>query len=119
ESFPSSHPSVIVAYAPSAPKRLSAAHRLPAPADEILSTTPRAGYAFFTGTSLAAAHLSGVIALLLERAPSLDACRVADSLAATVSRGGDEGSVSACVAREGVSRARVCGPAADQRLADF
>ena len=42
-----------------------------APGSGILTTTPHGSYDFLTGTSLAAAHVSGVVALLLERDPNL------------------------------------------------
>ncbi len=42
-----------------------------APGDDIITPVPDGGYDFLSGSSLAAAHVSGVIALLLERAPDL------------------------------------------------
>ena len=109
-SFPASHPSVIVARSSSGPAEGPSSYRLPAPADEILSTTPGAGYAFFSGTSLAAAHVSGVIALLLERAPSIGARRIAEVLTHTSVHDGDSVSVNACYALEEVMDVRACGP---------
>ncbi len=44
---------------------------LPAPAIDVLTTTVGGGYDFFSGASVAAAHVSGVAALLLERSPDL------------------------------------------------
>ena len=44
---------------------------LAAPGIEILTTAPRESYDFLSGSSLAAAHVSGVIALLLEHRPRL------------------------------------------------
>ncbi len=44
---------------------------LGAPAVDILTTVPRGSYDFFSGSSLAAAQVSGVAALLLERNPKL------------------------------------------------
>ena len=44
---------------------------LAAPGVEILTTAPPHAYAFLSGTSLAAAHVSGVVALLLEREPRM------------------------------------------------
>ncbi|HVS13159.1 MAG TPA: S8 family serine peptidase [Thermoanaerobaculia bacterium] len=49
------------------PQRPAAAGAaLAAPGVEVLSTVPGGGFDFFTGPSLAAAHLTGVLALLLE-----------------------------------------------------
>lgn len=47
-----------------------------APGNEILTTLPHDGYSFMTGSSFAAAHVSGVIALLLERQPRLNSRQV-------------------------------------------
>jgi TPR repeat protein len=43
-----------------------------APGVDILGPSPQNSYQLSTGTSVAAAHVSGVVALLLERRPSLD-----------------------------------------------
>ncbi len=42
-----------------------------APGMDILTTVPSGGYDFLSGSSLAAAHVSGIVALLLERDPKL------------------------------------------------
>jgi subtilisin family serine protease len=42
-----------------------------APGVEILTTVPKEGYDFVSGSSLAAAHVSGIVALLLELKPDL------------------------------------------------
>jgi subtilisin family serine protease len=41
-----------------------------APGDRVLTTTPNASWGFASGNSFAAAHVSGIAALLLEAAPS-------------------------------------------------
>lgn len=51
---------------------------LAAPGSEILTLLPRSGYDFRSGSSMAAAQVSGVAALLLERDPGLTPARVAD-----------------------------------------
>ncbi|MGH7725877.1 MAG: choice-of-anchor D domain-containing protein [Candidatus Eiseniibacteriota bacterium] len=45
---------------------------LAAPGEGILSTVPGAGYATFNGTSMAAPHVSGALALMLGRFPAMD-----------------------------------------------
>jgi len=45
---------------------------LAAPGSEILSTTPNSTYSVFSGTSMAAPHVTGVAALLKAQDPSLD-----------------------------------------------
>src|SRR5690606_20920542 len=103
-SFPSSAPGVLVARAPGA----AAAFGLPAPAEEILTTTPGGGYAIFSGTSLAAAHLSGIVALLRERSPGIGTLRVAELLQRSVVRRRDGMTVNACYAVEVLADVRVC-----------
>jgi subtilisin family serine protease len=56
---------------------------LVAPGVEILTTTPPHAYAFLSGTSLAAAHVSGVVALLLQREPMMSPGQVRLVLFAT------------------------------------
>lgn len=51
-----------------------------APGVEILTTVPNDGYDFVSGSSLAAAHVSGIIALLLELKPHLSPDQVKDLL---------------------------------------
>jgi len=50
-----------------------------APGVDVLEPAPNEGLQLISGTSVAAAHVSGIAALILERAPSLDpdaVCRV-------------------------------------------
>ena len=75
--FPASHPKVLTAHAAAFSQEQRSPFELGAPGTEVLTTQPGAAYAFLTGNSLAAAHLTGAIALLKERDPSLDAERVA------------------------------------------
>ncbi|MGH8158807.1 MAG: S8 family serine peptidase [Rhodanobacter sp.] len=53
---------------------------LSAPGSDILTTQPSGGYDFTSGSSMAAAHVSGIAALLLAMAPKLDAHSVHDLL---------------------------------------
>ncbi len=73
---------------------------LAAPGVDILSTVPRASYDFFTGSSLAAAEVSGVAALLLERRPRLTPAQIAAAILQTSrpSAPGEAGTVDACAA---------------------
>jgi subtilisin family serine protease len=108
DAFPASLPGAIVARP--APSRQAAAphHLLAAPASEILTTVPQAGYAFMSGSSLAAAHVSGVIALLLERSPSISAADVAALLTQTAVGTVDAESINACGALEELTRVLIC-----------
>jgi len=59
------------------PARRLAAGTLAAPGVDILTTVPHGHYDFFSGASFAAAQVSGVVALLLEREPKLTPVEVA------------------------------------------
>lgn len=74
---------------------------LAAPGVDVLTTQPRGGYDFMSGSSLAAAHVSGVAALLLELDPRLDSGTIATLLRRSAdyrasTKPGDE--ISACAA---------------------
>ena len=51
-----------------------------APGVDILVPAPEGGYQLTTGTSVAAAHISGVVALMLERNPQLKPAEVRNIL---------------------------------------
>jgi len=59
---------------------------LAAPAVDVLTTVPRGSYDFFSGNSLAAAQVSGVAALLLERNPKITPAQIAAVLRETARR---------------------------------
>ena len=67
-AFPASLPGVIAVGTVLTP---TPAGRLVAPGQDILTLVPPDGYDYLSGSSIAAAHVSGIVALLLERAPSL------------------------------------------------
>ncbi|MEB1528036.1 S8 family serine peptidase [Xanthomonas sp. WHRI 7945] len=81
DGFPDATPGVIVVRTsgttPSPPGVLSA------PGEDILTTQPNGGYDFTSGSSMATAHVSGVVALLLALAPQLDARSVHELLQRT------------------------------------
>jgi Subtilase family len=54
-----------------------------APGVDILEPAPNGTYQLTTGTSVAAAHVSGIVALLLDHDPTLDAAAVRDILTTT------------------------------------
>ena len=62
-----------------------------APGVDILVPAPDGGYQLTTGTSVAAAHISGVVALLMERHPTADPAAIQEILtmsAKTLAPGG-------------------------------
>ena len=73
QSFPSTHSRVIAIAAADDP-RLRPDAELPrgairAPGRDVLTTVPQGRWRFFSGASFAAAHATGVVALLLEKKP--------------------------------------------------
>lgn len=76
--YPGADPSVIAVTATDAEDRVfSDANRgsyiaVSAPGVDVLSAEPAGRYAFTSGTSIAAAHVSGLVALLVEKQPELD-----------------------------------------------
>ena len=84
--FPAADPNVIAVTATDANDKIFAkANRGPqvalaAPGVEILEPAPNGGYQLTTGTSVAAAHVSGVAALLIERNPNADPATIEEIL---------------------------------------
>lgn len=68
--FPASHPAAI-AVAGAAPPGTAPSRVLLAPANDVPSTLPGARFGFVSGPSFAAAHVSGLLALLAELRPGL------------------------------------------------
>ena len=64
---------------------------LAAPGVNIIEPAPNAGYQVTTGTSVAAAHVSGVAALMIEREPSLDPAAVLEILTISAWNNGAQG----------------------------
>lgn len=87
--FPASMASVIAVVASDArgqarlPTWAARTFAIVAPGVDILTTVPAAGYDFLSGSSFAAAHVSGVVALLREGNPRLAGHEALDLLKAT------------------------------------
>ena len=94
--FPTSHHMVIAAHATSVWPGKGSRYLLAAPAHEILTTTPNGNYSFLSGNSLAAAHVSGVIALLMERNPTIRTEQIAKLLSDTSIQSNETQSINAC-----------------------
>ena len=60
---------------------------LAAPGVDILALAPKRGYELSSGTSLAAAHVSGIVALMMERKPGLRSADIRRLLADSARRG--------------------------------
>jgi len=109
--FPDAIPGVLAARAAGAAGSLSNPRALSAPGSEILTLLPDSHYDFASGSSLAAAHVTGAVALLLSVEPRLDAATLYNLLER--SRGlqvirdggsaGDRVSINACAALAALS----------------
>ena len=84
--YPAADPNVIAVTATDAKDQLLAQANqgsyvaVAAPGVDILEPAPNGGFQVTTGTSVAAAHVSGIVALLLDRDPGLDAAAIRDVL---------------------------------------
>ena len=99
-SFPASLQGVIGISGSDPPGRF-----LAAPAVDILTTVPRGSYDFFSGSSLAAAQVSGVAALLLERNPKLTPPELAALVRKTAN---GKAQIDACAAVAGAAGTGSC-----------
>lgn len=83
---------------------------LHAPGKQVLVATPDNSYDFRSGSSIASAHVTGVVALMLSRNPDLSFAAVRDALLQSqASNGAETLSVNACIALGLVGSARDCG----------
>jgi hypothetical protein len=95
--FPAAYPDVIAVTATDADDKLFAGanqgHHIAvaAPGVDLLLPRPERGYQVTTGTSFAAAEVSGIVALMLERRPDLGHDRVRKALTATARDLGPKG----------------------------
>jgi len=108
--FPANLQGVIAVGGPGTPAETG---RLTAPDLEVLTLVPPDGYDFLSGSSIAAAHVSGIVALLLERDPALHASAIESLLVRTSRPVGRDGAeyrmvVSACDALAELSSAIRC-----------
>jgi len=75
--FPANHANVIAVAALDTASR--SARTIIAPGDRVLTTLPNGSFGFMSGSSFAAAHVTGLAALLLELSPQLKPADVAAS----------------------------------------
>lgn len=72
--------------------------RVPAPMQDVITTAPGAAHRYASGSSIATAHVSGVVALMLTQKLDLTPGEVADALFAAVDAEGDMPVLDACKA---------------------
>jgi hypothetical protein len=85
---------------------------LRAPGRDIISLAPNGSYDFYSGSSLATAEISGLIALLRAERPRLtaiEAARLLSSAATSAPREGSSGAPNACVAIAKMLQRPACG----------
>jgi subtilisin family serine protease len=111
-AMPSAAPAGFPAHVPGVSRVVStasgasaASDSLRAPGDDLLTLTPAGGYDFLSGSSLAAANVTGGVALLLSRRPRLKSAAVNEALSASM-RG--ERGVNLCAALIKVDKAASC-----------
>jgi subtilisin family serine protease len=105
DGFPVGVPGVIAV--DTAERPVAAGGALRAPGRQVLTLTPGGHYDFVSGSSLAAAHVSGAVALLLALEPRLDAAAVQNLLLRT-----GNGSINVCAAVAALRPASACGAVA-------
>ena len=101
-------PGVIVAGSVAQPDADRLGAILGAPADEILVPVPGGGFDYASGSSLSAAQVSGVAALLMAKRPGLHRDEIHDLLAG--SRNASDANVNACRALSSLLEQSGCGP---------
>jgi hypothetical protein len=111
EGFPTAIDGVI------AVDRAGRAERLPrvlyAPGNEVFTLTPRGRYDAASGSSIAAAAVSGVAALLLAQRPGLSGSELEAALRRSAEGGGPAGSIHACRALRQLQPAARCADEAE------
>ena len=117
--FPGNVAGVLTVDAPG--RRSGAPAAIVAPGLEVLTLVPGARYDFASGSSLAAAHTSGVVALMRQLDPKLRADDVAQVLASTshavASPGGRFVAIDACAALVAVRKQGLCGSSGQASVA--
>ncbi|WP_143742380.1 S8 family peptidase [Roseateles chitinivorans] len=111
KGFPSEVPGALVVASAGDASEAEADGWLVAPGRAVLTTVPNGGYDMDTGSSLAAAHVTGVVALLRAADPVADAPRLRRALLGSMSA---TGGINACAAARtlGVSGLRCDGDTA-------
>ena len=102
DSFPASVPAVIAVSNVEPPAEPAGASHLPpllAPGVDVITTMPNGAFDFVSGSSISAAHVSGIVALLLQRRPDLTPASLRRALSLSVRPAGTApGVVNACEA---------------------
>ena len=76
---------------------------VPAPMIDVLTTAPGAGHRYASGSSIATAHVSGVVALMLAKDPTLTPLDIAQRLSEAIREIETQPMLNACTAMFGPS----------------
>ncbi|MEM9209336.1 MAG: S8 family serine peptidase [Pseudomonadota bacterium] len=95
--FPSPRPGVVAVWDGTGIAKLGE-RTVYAPGGTVLTAQPGHSYDFMNGASFAAAHVSAVLALMLEVRPDMDAVQMISTLTASARFVGDGASIDACKA---------------------
>lgn len=95
DRFPSARPGVLIVHDGTGVAEPDG-DALYAPGGAVLTAQPGHSYDYMAGSSLSAAHVSGVLALLLEARPDMAPATTEARLAASVRATGDASSIDAC-----------------------
>jgi subtilisin family serine protease len=109
EGFPAGAPDMIdVDSAENGPAREGV---LRAPGRDVVTLVPGGRYDFLSGSSLATAHVTGVVALLLAKSPNLERKAIYGLLSRSASAdpgSADRTTINACAAMAELSKGRHC-----------
>jgi len=119
--FPQDVPGVLAVSA--SESGVSTQHRLHAPGREILTLLPKGHYDFASGSSLAVAHVTGTVALILAHHPGLDSGRLFELLDRTsapllATASSASRSINACAALASIEQSRGSGSASGSNVCD-
>lgn len=107
--FPTAIPGVIAAQDASHWSR-SPRNVFPAPGTDVITTVPIAGYEYLSGSSLAAAHVTGIIALLKQVDANLSGKRTVEILRSSVRKAShSDYCLNACAAVAILNKSLGCG----------
>jgi subtilisin family serine protease len=109
--FPASHAGVLAVADAQAPRAAQPASVLVAPGDDVPTAAPGAKWRFVSGSSFAAAHVAGMVALVREVSP---ATTMRDASAwVRVATGADAGDIDACATLRRAAPALRCSTSED------
>ena len=111
--FPASHPGVLSVSFDDSETAINA--KLTAPGRDIPTCLPGGRWGFVSGSSFAAAHMTGLVALLKQLQPQMNAKQVLTALKPTDTHNSTDGRIDACAVIASAARICTCGCDAVQK----